>query len=101
MPWKNRHIGNPILTGILNLFYHSGIDDAHCGLRAITKEAFVDLGLSGPGMEFASEMIVKASLKKIRIDQKRQPLSRSIYVNGRRICGLGAMDGAISAICSC
>jgi hypothetical protein len=75
MPWKNRYIGNPALTGILNLFFRSGIDDAHCGLRAITKEAFNELGLSGPGMEFASEMIVKASLKKIRIDQTPATLS--------------------------
>src|SRR5205085_12173512 len=65
MPWKNRYIGNPALTGILNLFFRSGIDDAHCGLRAITKEAFGELGLTGEGMEFASEMIVKASLKNI------------------------------------
>ena len=75
MPWKNRYIGNPALTGILNLFFRSGIDDAHCGLRAITKEAFNELGLTGPGMEFASEMIVKASLKKIRIDQTPATLS--------------------------
>jgi len=40
MPWKNRYIGNPLLTGILNLFFRSGIDDAHCGLRAIRKEAY-------------------------------------------------------------
>jgi hypothetical protein len=75
MPWKNRYIGNPALTGILNLFYRARIDDAHCGLRAITKEAFDELGLSGPGMEFASEMIVKAALKKIRIDQSPATLS--------------------------
>lgn len=75
MPWKNRYIGNPVLTGILNLFFRSGIDDAHCGLRAITKEAFLDLGLSGTGMEFASEMIVKASLKRVRIDQAPATLS--------------------------
>ncbi|HEY3638934.1 MAG TPA: glycosyltransferase [Rhizomicrobium sp.] len=75
MPWKNRYIGNPVLTGILNLFFRSGIDDAHCGLRAITKEAFDELGLSGPGMEFASEMVVKASLKNIRIDQTPASLS--------------------------
>jgi glycosyltransferase involved in cell wall biosynthesis len=75
MPWKNRYIGNPVLTGILNLFFQSGIDDAHCGLRAITREAFNELGLSGAGMEFASEMIVKASLKKIRIDQSPATLS--------------------------
>jgi glycosyltransferase involved in cell wall biosynthesis len=75
MPWKNRYIGNPVLTGILNLFFRAGIDDAHCGLRAITKEAFHDLGLSGTGMEFASEMIVKASLKNIRIEQAPATLS--------------------------
>jgi hypothetical protein len=75
MPWKNRYIGNPVLTGILNLFFRSGIDDAHCGLRAITKEAFEDLGLSGSGMEFASEMIIKASLKDLRIDQTPATLS--------------------------
>ncbi|HEX4157718.1 MAG TPA: glycosyltransferase family 2 protein [Rhizomicrobium sp.] len=75
MPWKNRYIGNPALTGILNLFYRARIDDAHCGLRAITREAFDELGLSGPGMEFASEMIVKAALKKIRIDQSPATLS--------------------------
>ena len=75
MPWKNRYIGNPVLTGILNLFFRTGIDDAHCGLRAITKEAFHELGLTGDGMEFASEMIVKASLKNIRIDQTPATLS--------------------------
>ncbi|HEX9159096.1 MAG TPA: glycosyltransferase family 2 protein [Rhizomicrobium sp.] len=75
MPWKNCHIGNPALTGILNLFFRTGIDDAHCGLRAITKEAFQALNLTGAGMEFASEMVVKASLKNIRIDQTPATLS--------------------------
>jgi len=67
MPWKNRHIGNPALTGVLNLFFRSGIGDAHCGLRAITRAAFLSLNLSSGGMEFASEMVVKASLKRLRI----------------------------------
>jgi hypothetical protein len=75
MPWKNRYIGNPVLTGILNLFFKSGIDDAHCGLRAITKPAFHGLALSGTGMEFASEMVIKASLKRMRIAQTRASLS--------------------------
>lgn len=75
MPWKNRHIGNPALTGILNLFFRSGINDAHCGLRAIRKEAFDDLGLAGEGMEFASEMVIKASLKKMRVVQVPATLS--------------------------
>ena len=75
MPWKNRYIGNPALTGLLNLFFRSGIDDAHCGLRAIRRDAFDALNLSGDGMEFASEMVVKASLKRLRIAQVPATLS--------------------------
>jgi hypothetical protein len=67
MPWKNRYVGNPVLTGILNLFFRAGISDAHSGLRAIRKEAFLELGLSGAGMEFASEMVIKSALKRQRI----------------------------------
>lgn len=67
MPWKNRYIGNPVLTGILNLFFRPGISDAHSGLRAIRKEAFLELGLSGNGMEFASEMVIKAALRRLKI----------------------------------
>lgn len=76
MPWKNRWIGNPTLTGILNLFFRAGIDDAHCGLRAIRKESFQRLKLSGSGMEFASEMVIKAALLKLPMTQvpaKLQP----------------------------
>ena len=75
MPWKNRYIGNPALTGVLNLFFRSGIEDAHCGIRAIRKQAFLDCGLSSSGMEFASEMVVKASLRAMRIDQVPATLS--------------------------
>jgi glycosyltransferase involved in cell wall biosynthesis len=75
MPWKNRYIGNPALTGILNLFFRSGIDDAHCGLRAVTKEAFQGLRLSGRGMEFASEMVIKAALQKLNIAEVPATLS--------------------------
>jgi glycosyltransferase involved in cell wall biosynthesis len=67
MPWKNRYIGNPALSGILNLFFRPGISDAHSGLRAIRKQAFLDLGLTGSGMEFASEMVIKAALKRQHI----------------------------------
>lgn len=75
MPWKNRYIGNPVLTGVLNLLFRSRVDDAHCGLRAITRDAFLDLRLNGQGMEFASEMVVKASLRKLRIVQTPATLS--------------------------
>ena len=75
MPWKNRYIGNPALTGILNLFFRTGVDDAHCGLRAIRREAYAALGLESTGMEFASEMVIKASLRRLRIDQVPATLS--------------------------
>lgn len=75
MPWKNRYIGNPILTGILNLFFRSGIDDAHCGLRALSRAAYQRLGLQSTGMEFASEMVVKASLLKLNIAEVPVTLS--------------------------
>ena len=78
MPWKNRYIGNPVLTGILNLFFGSGVSDAHCGLRAITRDAFRSLRLSGSGMEFASEMVIKASLKKFRITEVPATLSKDL-----------------------
>jgi hypothetical protein len=61
MPWLHRHVGNPLLSGILNLFFHAGIHDAHCGLRAVRRGAIEELELSTGGMEFASEMIIRAS----------------------------------------
>ena len=75
MPWKNRYIGNPALTGILALFFRSGISDAHCGLRAIRKEAFERLKLTGSGMEFASEMVIKAALLKLKMTEVPATLS--------------------------
>lgn len=75
MPWKNRWIGNPALTGILNLFFRTGISDAHCGLRAIRKDAFLKLRLSGTGMEFASEMVIKAALLKLPMTEVAATLS--------------------------
>ncbi|HXG11254.1 MAG TPA: glycosyltransferase family 2 protein [Gemmataceae bacterium] len=69
MPWLHRYVGNPLLTGILNLFFRSPIGDAHCGLRAFRKDAYERLGLKTPGMEFASEMVVKACLKGQRISE--------------------------------
>jgi hypothetical protein len=69
MPWLHRYVGNPILTGILNLFFHTPIGDAHCGLRAFRKDAFERLKLNTPGMEFASEMVVKSSLQRQRISE--------------------------------
>jgi hypothetical protein len=75
MPWKNRYIGNPVLTGLLNLFYGTRISDAHCGLRALTRRTFETLRLDGDGMEFASEMVVKAALKGLVIREVPATLS--------------------------
>lgn len=69
MPWHHRYIGNPLLTGLLNLFFRSGVGDAHCGMRAFRKEAYDRLGLVAPGMEFASEMVVKAAFHRLRISE--------------------------------
>jgi hypothetical protein len=66
MPWKNRYIGNPLLSHLLNLFFHSGLSDAYCGLRAFTREAYGKMKLSSPGMEFACEMVVKAASLKLK-----------------------------------
>src|SRR5205823_6041038 len=69
MPWHHKYIGNPVLTGILNLFFRSPIGDAHCGLRGFRKEAYYKLGLSTTGMEFASEMVVKACLNGLKMSE--------------------------------
>ena len=69
MPWKNQWIGTPALSRIANLFYRTGIGDVNCGLRAFTKPAFVKMNLQTTGMEFASEMVVKASLHRLRITE--------------------------------
>ena len=67
MPWKNRYIGNPLLTGLLNVFFATNVGDAHCGLRALTRNCLGRLRLQGAGMEFASEMVVKAVLLRQKI----------------------------------
>lgn len=67
MPWHHRYIGNPILTGLLNLFFRTGIKDAHCGMRALRRDVLERLDLRTTGMEFASEMVIRASKEKLRI----------------------------------
>ncbi len=69
MPFLNRYIGNPLLTGLVNLTYGTQISDAHTGLRLITKRAVRSLRLKSRGMEFASEMIIKAHLLNLPISE--------------------------------
>ena len=67
MPALHRYIGNPILTGILNTLFSCHISDAHCGLRAIKRDALNRLNLKSGGMEFASEMLIEAVCKDLRV----------------------------------
>lgn len=67
MPWLHQYIGNPFLTFVGRLFFKSKVRDFHCGLRGFSREAFDSLDLRTTGMEFASEMVVKATLFKLNI----------------------------------
>ncbi len=69
MPWLNRYVGNPILTGMLNLFFGVRISDAHCGMRAVRRDALASLDLHSTGMEFASEMVFKAFRRDFRVSE--------------------------------
>jgi glycosyltransferase involved in cell wall biosynthesis len=69
MPWKNRWIGNPILTFIGRLLFKCPAHDFHCGLRGFSRGAFEKMDLRTTGMEFASEMVIKATLKKLTISE--------------------------------
>lgn len=68
MPPLHRYLGNPVLSFLGRLFYNIKIGDFHCGLRAFSREAILGLNLNTPGMEFASEMVVKASLQNLKIE---------------------------------
>lgn len=67
MPLLHRYLGTPVLTRIMNLFFKTGIGDTNCGMRAFTKKAFYKLRLRAGGMEFATEMVVKANIVKLKI----------------------------------
>jgi len=67
MVWSHRWVGNPVLTFISRLFFRTPVHDMHCGLRGFRKDAYDRLRLQATGMEFASEMVIKASLQKMRI----------------------------------
>jgi glycosyltransferase involved in cell wall biosynthesis len=69
MPWLHRYVGNPVLSGILNFFFRTGVRDAHCGMRGFRRNILPKLDLRTTGMEFASEMVIRASKEKLVIDQ--------------------------------
>lgn len=76
MPWKNRYIGNPLLTGIGRILFNCPVNDFHCGLRGFSKAAFVRMELHTTGMEYASEMVIKAALLGMKIAEVPTTLSK-------------------------
>lgn len=79
MPLKNRWLGNPALSFIGRLFFKSPVRDFHCGLRAFTRTAFEKMDLQTTGMEFASEMVIKATLRQLNIAE----VPITLYKDGR------------------
>ncbi|WP_317197040.1 glycosyltransferase family 2 protein [Flavobacterium sp. CYK-55] len=79
MPFLHRYIGNPVLSFLGRLFFNSSIGDFHCGLRGFSAEAYQKLNLTTSGMEFASEMIVKAHLMNLKIIE----VPTILYKDGR------------------
>ncbi len=75
MPWMNRWVGTPVLSALGGLFFHCPVGDFNCGLRGYSAEAFREMDLRTTGFEFASEMIVKATLLKMKIAEVPTTLS--------------------------
>jgi glycosyltransferase involved in cell wall biosynthesis len=69
MPWHHRYIGNPLLSRFLNLLFGSGVRDAHCGMRGLRRSILGRLDLRTTGMEFASEMVIRAAKEKLVVHQ--------------------------------
>ena len=98
MPWLHRYVGNPMLTGLLNLLFRTGIKDAHCGMRALRRDVLPRLELRTTGMEFASEMVIRASKENLRIAEfpiEYHP--RAARASSRA----SATAGGTCAFCSC
>ena len=69
MPWHHKYIGNPGLSRLLNLFFHAGIGDSHCGMRGFTRAIYDQMDLRSTGMEFASEFVIKAAQLRAKITE--------------------------------
>jgi hypothetical protein len=72
MPWLHRHVGNPMLTGLLNRLFGTEVNDAHCGMRAVRRDVLPQLDLRTTGMELASEMVIRAA--KAGLDIRQFPI---------------------------
>ena len=69
MPWKNRYVGNPVLSSIGRILFCVKVKDFHCGLRGVSRQAFQRMNLRTTGMEFASEMVIKATLLNLKVTE--------------------------------
>ena len=76
MPFLHRYLGNPVLSWIGRVLYHSAVGDFHCGLRGCRVSAIKALRLESPGMEYASEMVIAAELNGLKIAEVPTTLSR-------------------------
>jgi glycosyltransferase involved in cell wall biosynthesis len=79
MPFLHRYVGNPALSLVGRRFFHANIGDFHCGLRGFRRDRILALGLNTTGMEFASEMVARAALNRLAIDE----VPTTLDVDGR------------------
>jgi glycosyltransferase involved in cell wall biosynthesis len=79
MPFSHRYLGNPVLSGLARIFFKSKVGDFHCGLRGFRKQSILDLNLQTTGMEFASEMAVKAAMRGLKVVE----VPTVLYPDGR------------------
>lgn len=79
MPWLHRWVGNPLLSGLLRALFGGRVSDAHCGMRALTKDAAERMQLRTPGMELASEMVIRALHGRMRVAE----VPITLHVDGR------------------
>jgi len=79
MPFLNRYLGNPILTAIGRVLFKTGMSDFHCGMRAFDRSKLLSLGLVTTGMEWASEMVIKAKLMGLKMTE----VPVNLYKDGR------------------
>jgi glycosyltransferase involved in cell wall biosynthesis len=83
MTFLHKYVGNPILSFLVRLFFHTNIRDTHCGMRAIRKDTYEKLNLKTTGMEFASEMVISAVKEKLKISQI--PISYSPRIGASKL----------------
>jgi len=69
MPWLNRYLGNPVLSGLCRIFFGTSLSDIHCGMRAFKREALAKMTLKCQGMEFATEMVMEALQRRLKVSE--------------------------------